>query len=248
MPADLRLVALTFDLDDTLWDNRQVMVDTETGHYAWLDAALAEWLAERGRPVTPRFGERFPLADYVARRQTLAAAHPLRRGDFTWLRRAALVALLADYGLDAEAATAWADAAMERFMALRHRVAPYPEVGSLLAALGREYRLASITNGNVDIRRLPLAVHFPVAIAAGELLAPKPHPRPFLTALAQLHAPPARTLHVGDSWREDVEPARRLGMQAAWVAADAPPHPLPPGVHRLEHVRELPALLARLNG
>jgi len=224
------------------------MIDTETGHYAWLDDGLAQWLAERGLPTTRRFAERFPLADYVARRQALADAHPLRRGDFTWLRREALRSLLGDYGLDDHAAEEWAEAAMERFMTLRHRVAPYPEVGDLLARLGRRYRLASITNGNVDVRRLPLAPHFPVAVAAGELLAPKPHPRPFLTALARLAVPPSRTLHVGDSWREDVEPAHRLGMQAAWIAADAPPCPLPPGVHRLSHVRELPALLARLEG
>ncbi|WP_163559198.1 HAD-IA family hydrolase [Halomonas sp. NO4] len=246
MRPSQRIRALTFDLDDTLWDNRQVMVDTENGHYAWLDAALANWLAGAGRPPTRRFAEHFPLTNYVARRQALAAAHPLRRGDFTWLRREALATLLTDYGLAAGDAERWAEAAMQRFLALRHRVTPYPEVDELLTRLSRAYRLASITNGNVDVRRLPLATHFPVAIAAGELLAPKPHPRPFLTALAQLNTPPARALHVGDSWRDDVAPARRLGMQAVWIATEAPARPLPPGVHRLEHVRELPALLDRL--
>ncbi|MGM0785402.1 MAG: HAD family hydrolase [Pseudomonadota bacterium] len=247
MPAAPRLDALTFDLDDTLWDNHQVMVDTESGHYTWLDATLARWLSQQGRSTMPRFSERFPLTAYVARRQALAEANPLHRGDFTWLRTQALHALLTEFGLTDEDAERWAEAAMQRFLTLRHRVTPYPEVGELLDRLGRRYRLASITNGNVDVQRLPLGTHFPVAIAAGELLAPKPHPRPFLTALARLGTPPARTLHVGDSWRDDVEPARRLGMQAAWVVADAPPHPLPPGVHHLTHVRELPALLTRLD-
>ncbi len=243
------LLAITFDLDDTLWDNHGVMVATETGHYAWLDRELAAWLAMRGQPATPSFQQRFPLEAFEQRRRALAHAYPLRRGDFTWLRARALREMLGEYGLDPAAAETWAAAAMARFMTLRHRVAPHPEVEPLLAALATRYRLASITNGNVDVQRLALGRFFPVAIAAGEMLAPKPDPRPFLAALGRLGANPAQALHVGDSWREDVEPAQRLGMQVAWIS----PHrgqepPLPPRVHHLSHVRELPALLTRLTG
>lgn len=240
----MRLQAITFDLDDTLWDNQGVMRLTEDGHYAWLDEALVAWHGERGEAPEARFIDRFPPDAFVARRRALAAAHPLRRGDFTWLRERALTELLADYGLGVDDAAHWAARAMERFMTLRHDVAPHPEADALLETLGRRYRLASITNGNVEIHRLPLGRHFPVAIAAGELLAPKPDPRPFLAALARLNATPSRALHVGDSWDEDILPARRLGMQAAWIGTDD--RPLPAGVHRLAHVRELPGLIAWL--
>ncbi|WP_253447696.1 HAD family hydrolase [Halomonas sp. Y3] len=246
----MRLEAITFDLDDTLWDNGGVMQRTETGHYAWLDQALNEWregrLGEQGGGAPPadaagRFAERFPLEAFIAHRLRLAAKHPLRRGDFTWLRHRALGELLEAYGLPPEQAAHWARRAMERFMALRHEVVPFEEVEALLEALGRRYRLASITNGNVEIARLPLGRHFPVAIAAGELLAPKPDPRPFLAALARLGTTPSRALHVGDHWEDDALAARRLGMQAAWIGPDD--RPLPGGIHRLDHVRELPALI-----
>jgi FMN hydrolase / 5-amino-6-(5-phospho-D-ribitylamino)uracil phosphatase len=246
MCATIRLQALTFDLDDTLWDNHQVMVETETGHYAWLDEALEDWQRNRGQAPARRFAERFPLEAFLDQRRELAAAYPLRRGDFTWLREQALQRLLVAYGLDGDIARSWAGAAMDRFMLLRHRVTPHPEVESLLTTLGQHYRLASITNGNVDIHRLPLGRHFPVAIAAGELFAPKPDARPFLAALARLGTSPAQTLHVGDSWREDVEPARRLGMQVAWISPHIDDLPLPAGIHRLNHVRELPELLRTL--
>jgi FMN hydrolase / 5-amino-6-(5-phospho-D-ribitylamino)uracil phosphatase len=251
----VRLEAITFDLDDTLWENRGVMQRTETGHYAWLDEALAEWMETRPEaapeehggapPAAPgRFVERFPLEAFVERRARLARAHPLRRGDFTWLRRRALAELLGEYGLAGHHADRWAERAMERFMALRHEVTPHDEVDDLLHELGRRYRLASITNGNVEVARLALGRHFPVAIAAGELLAPKPDPRPFLAALARLGTAPSRALHVGDSWEEDALPARRLGMQAAWIGPDD--RRLPAGIHRLDHVRELPELIAWL--
>jgi FMN hydrolase / 5-amino-6-(5-phospho-D-ribitylamino)uracil phosphatase len=240
------LQAITFDLDDTLWDNHGVMVATETGHYEWLDRELTGWLNARGQSASPSFGERFPLATFEQHRRTLARANPLRRGDFTWLRERALREMLGEYGLDPASARLWASAAMDRFMTLRHRVTPHPEVEPLLAGLSRDYRLASITNGNVEVQRLPLGCHFPVAIAAGEMLAPKPDPRPFLAALARLGVPPGRALHVGDSWREDVEPARRLGMQVAWVSPHVDNMPMPPHIYRLDHVRELPSLLRRL--
>ncbi|MCC5881872.1 MAG: HAD family hydrolase [Halomonas sp.] len=246
MTDSIPLQAITFDLDDTLWDNHGVMVATETGHYAWLDEALHEWMTGEGRSATQRFAERFPLESFEQHRRALARAHPLRRGDFTWLRERALREMLGEYGIDPAAAEQWAGAAMERFMALRHRVEPHPEVEALLTALGRHYRLASITNGNVEIARLPLGRHFSIAIAAGEMLAPKPDPRPFLAALARLGVAPNRALHVGDSWREDVEPARRLGMQVAWISPHIDDTPLPAGIHRLDHVREIPALLRRL--
>lgn len=246
MTDPLPLQAITFDLDDTLWDNHGVMVATETGHYAWLDRELAGWLQAHGRSTSPRFGECFPLESFELRRRALAHAHPLHRGHFTWLRERALTEMLGEYGLEPATAEQWARAAMARFMELRHRVEPHPEVEPLLTGLGRYYRLASITNGNVDIQRLALGRHFPVAIAAGEIFAPKPDPRPFLAALARLGASSARALHVGDSWREDVEPARRLGMQVAWISPHVDDTPMPPGIHRLDHVRELPALLRRL--
>ncbi|MDR5866379.1 HAD family hydrolase [Halomonas koreensis] len=239
--------ALTFDLDDTLWDNGGVMAATETGHYAWLDEALARWLAERGEADLGRFAARFPLEAYQRRRRELAERHPLRRGDFTWLREQALLGLLEAFGLPRAAAWLWALAAMERFHDLRLRVSPYPEVEPMLATLGRHYRLGAITNGNLAFDRLPLRRHFAVAIAAGEMHTPKPDPRPFLLTLAKLGATPARAMHIGDSWQEDVLPAVRLGMQAAWIAGDTPHGaPLPAGVHRLSHVRELPALLEKL--
>ncbi|MFG6176153.1 HAD family hydrolase [Halomonas sp. THAF12] len=241
------LQALTFDLDDTLWDNHGVMALTEEGHYDWLDERIAEWLAARDESELGRFAERLPIEAYQRRRRELAERHPLRRGDFTWIREQALYALLEEFGLPRAASWLWALAAMERFHALRLRVSPYPEVEPMLAELGRHYRLASITNGNLAFHRLPLSRHFEVSIAAGEMHAPKPDPRSFLMALAKLGATPERAMHIGDSWQEDILPAVRLGMQAAWIAGDTPHgEAMPAGVHRLSHIRELPALLEKL--
>ncbi|SFH60854.1 HAD family hydrolase [Modicisalibacter xianhensis] len=242
---------LTFDLDDTLWDNHPVMERAEHEHHAWLDDALATWLDEtvvdEAIRRLGRYSEGYTLEHYLQRRLDVARRHPLRRGDFTWLRERALVELLEEFGLPRSAAHLWAAAAIERFLTLRHELTPYPEVVPMLDDLRSRYGLAAITNGNADLRRLELAHHFSVIIAAGEMLTPKPDARPFLAALARLGSTPSRALHVGDSWNEDVLPAWRLGMRVAWIdKRNERPASLPDGVYRLAHVRELPALLERL--
>ncbi|WP_017429247.1 HAD family hydrolase [Vreelandella jeotgali] len=237
-----RLHAITFDLDDTLWDNDGVMELTEHGHYRWLHAALAAHYAPEQTSRLLELGHADGLADYVERRLRLAREVPERRGDFTWLRLRALEEQLQAVGFNRAEAVVWAEAAMEEFHRLRLNVTPHPEADSLLATLGQRYRLAAITNGNIQLARQPLAHHFPVAIAAGELFTPKPDPRAFLTTLERLDAAPQRAMHVGDSWAEDILPANWLGMHAAWVSSEHD-RPLPAGVQRIAHVRELPELL-----
>lgn len=135
---------------------------------------------------------------------------------------------------------------MNEFHRLRVQVTPHPEAADLLAALGRRYRLAAITNGNIHLKRHPLSGYFPVAIAAGELLTPKPDPKAFLTALARLDVAPQNAMHVGDSWEEDIVPANQLGMHAVWIS-ETRGTALPEGVHRIAHIKELPGVLARLS-
>jgi len=235
------LDAITFDLDDTLWDNHGVMLKTEEGHYRWLLEALAMWREARNEPPLALNYEQ-GVADYLQRRQQWALQAPERHGDFTWLRLRALEAQLEASGLPRSAALLWAAAAMNEFHRLRVQVTPHPEAAGLLAALAERYQLAAITNGNIHLKRQPLASYFPVAIAAGELLAPKPDPKPFLTALERLNVVPNRAMHVGDSWKEDVLPAQKLGMHAAWIA-ERGDQVLPARVHRIAHVKELPNLI-----
>jgi len=238
------LQAITFDLDDTLWDNHGVMARTEEGHYRWLLEALEAWRAARQETALALSHEEGGL-DYLQRRQQLAKEVPERRGDFTWLRLRALEAQLEGAGLHRSAALMWAGAAMNEFHRLRVQVTPHPEAAGLLAALAERYQLAAITNGNIHLKRQPLASYFPVAIAAGELLAPKPDPTPFLTALSRLNVAPECAMHVGDSWQEDVLPAQQLGMHAVWIS-ETEDQPLPTRVHRIAHIKELPSILEKL--
>ncbi|WP_110674093.1 HAD family hydrolase [Salinicola sp. RZ23] len=240
MPLD----AITFDLDDTLWHNGPVMAHAEPTHYTW----LLEQIDGRPEAEGRRLAETFPLEAYQQVRQQLMQRFPLSRGDHSWIRERAMLELLREHGLPEAEAQRWAAAGFERFMQLRHAVTPFPEVVPMLEAWARRYRLGVITNGNVDVRRLALGDYFDVIILAGEMHAPKPDTRPFLTAMARLGTQPHRALHVGDHWQEDVLAAQRLGMHAVWIdAKQEGERELPPRVTRITHVRELPAVVDRLD-
>jgi putative hydrolase of the HAD superfamily len=72
----------------------------------------------------------------------------------------------------------------------------------------------------------------------------KPHPSIFESALQAVNVEPAAAVMVGDSFRHDVEGARRLGMRGVLVArSGGEPAACPPDVAVIQSLRELPALL-----
>ena len=229
--------AITFDIDDTLWDNAPVMARLEPAHYGWLDSRI-------------HHAQRVPLDEYRRRRQAFSEAHPDISGNHTAVRRHVLHQIVCEQGIKEPLATQLTERTIHYMLALRHQVEPYEEAEALLETLAQHYPLAVITNGNVDMRRLPLGRHFSAIFNAGELGMSKPSAAVFRTALAALgeHISPEEALHVGDSWAHDALAAHGAGMKAAWIDVNDQRHECPEGVYRLMHVRELPALLARLNG
>jgi putative hydrolase of the HAD superfamily len=64
------------------------------------------------------------------------------------------------------------------------------------------------------LEQLGLATYFDVIVVSSLVGAHKPDERIFHRAAAELALSPEKILHVGDSWREDVEGARGAGAKA----------------------------------
>jgi len=56
----------------------------------------------------------------------------------------------------------------------------------------------------------------------------KPDPAIFSLALAALNCAPGAAAYVGDSYQQDIRPAKHLGLKAIWLRNDAMSAPLPP--------------------
>ena len=132
--------AITFDLDDTLWDVWPVVERAEE--------LLHDWLAAR----YPRIPERFTPLELRELSSEVIAARPDMAYDRTWLRKEALwlAARRAGYAeFDVEGA-------FGVFFVARNAVEPFAEVRPTLERLARRYTLASLSNGNADLRLIGL--------------------------------------------------------------------------------------------
>ena len=101
--------------------------------------------------------------------------------------------------------------------AARNQCVPFDEVIPALEQLGTTYRLATLSNGNADLRRIGIAHHFEVSLHAAALGCAKPHARAYAALAAALTLKPAEILFVGDEPHADVAGPRNAGMQTVWV-------------------------------
>lgn len=194
--------AITFDLDDTLWDNRPVLVAAEQELHAWLARHY------------PRLTATYDIDALRAQRHALAARDPELRYRMTALRKESLRLAAEASGYDGTLV----EPAFEVFLAARHRITLFDDVVPTLRALrARGYRLGSITNGNADVDRLGLRPLFDFSVTAEGVGAPKPDPRIFAAACAAAGAGPEALVHVGDEPETDVAGASAAGVRVVWM-------------------------------
>ncbi len=85
--------------------------------------------------------------------------------------------------------------------------------------------LAIITNGTKDIQaaaiqHVNIQHYFKTILISGEQGVRKPDARIFRLACERLEVSPANCLMVGDKLDADIEGARSIGMQAAWMSKE----------------------------
>jgi putative hydrolase of the HAD superfamily len=120
----------------------------------------------------------------------------------------------------------------------------WPEVRDALRQRG--IRLGVVSNWDIRLggllRRIGLFPDFDSVVVSAEHAVEKPAPAIFRAAWNALDVRPEETLHIGDSWHDDVCGASAAGMRAVWFNAAGTACPEPQAAHR--QVRSLPELLA----
>ena len=196
---------ITFDLDDTLWDNMPVLVRAE--QKAW----------KRLYDYWPKAHQKFDPKDVFEYRLKLRKEKPELKHRVTELRHYALKKILQFSDCPKARAEEIAGELMNEFMGWRHDVKCFPEVQPVLSHLSGKFTLGAITNGNVDVQRVEtIKDYFSFAIKAEDHDSIKPEPTLFLKAMELAGVTPEETLHVGDCLNADVAGAAALGIQTAW--------------------------------
>ncbi len=193
--------AITFDLDDTLYDNSGVIDRAET----WFKSFLRN---------NHDLSKGNIYGSYDKFKSQLIAQYPTIEADVTRCRREALFAMFKSIGNDNELASYNADCAIKAFVAVRSSLQVPTSCFSVLRSLARRYYVGAITNGNVDVERIGLSSFFSFVIRANEQLKAKPSPVIFKTAAAFWNLPIENILHVGDDVYTDVYGSKRAGMKS----------------------------------
>ena len=199
-----QISALTFDLDDTLYDNRPVISRTDRESMLFV---------QKYHPLLNTLEN----TDLQRIRQTLRETEPDIYHDVTEWRRRAVERAMLDAGLSAQEAAEGATAAMRHFAEWRSRIDVPQETHDTLAALAEKWPLVAITNGNAQPELFGLGDYFKFVLRAGPHGRSKPFNDMYHLAAQRLNIPLGEILHVGDDLTTDVAGAIRCGMQACWI-------------------------------
>lgn len=201
----MNIELVTFDLDNTLWESRNVLLRATQETNAW----IAEHVPEHAS-LSP---ERLKELGELIRHERSEIAH-----DVSAFRIAFMERCFKEVGATVSDARRLALEAFEVFIHWRCQVTPYPEAERLLSDLNNSYQLASITNGNSDVSLTSIDRYFAFNVSPENAGAAKPSIEIFQRALELGGVPePSRAIHVGDSLREDVQGAANAGMKTVWL-------------------------------
>ncbi|WNH49085.1 HAD family hydrolase [Stenotrophomonas aracearum] len=207
------VLAITLDLDDTLWPFAPIG--------ARIDQVLYEWMLQH----SPATAAMYPVVAMRELRERSFRDNPHLHYDLSALRRLTLQEALENSGAD----LALLEPAYEAFYAARNQVECYPDAIEALTRIAARVPVAALSNGNADLARIGLDHHFAFQLGSREHGAAKPAASIFHAACERLGVAPAHVLHVGDHVEMDVVGAMQAGLRGCWI-------------NRVEHTWHHPSL------
>jgi putative hydrolase of the HAD superfamily len=199
--------AITFDLDDTLYDNNVHMPAAESAFKAELHQAF---------PETTNIAKN----EWHQYRVNAISIQPQLKNDMGELRKHILRQLFQSLGFSGSKLRGAVEHSFARFYFHRSNFRVEDNIHSLLKTLAARYPLVAITNGNVNLEQIGLAPYFSHIFKANLQLPMKPHGAMFEASQRALNLTANRILHVGDNLHNDVLGAIKAGFQSAWYAHD----------------------------
>lgn len=199
------VLAITLDLDDTLWPFAPIG--------ARIDQVLHDWMLEH----SPATAAMYPVAAMRELRDRSFRDNPHLHYDLSALRRLTLAEALQNSGASMDLL----EPAYEAFYAARNQVEFYPDALAALRRIAAHVPVAAVSNGNADLQRIGIGELFAFQLGSREHGAAKPDPGIFHAACERLGVDHAQVLHVGDHAEMDVAGAMRAGLRGCWINREA---------------------------
>lgn len=197
---------ISFDLDDTLYDNVPIMYHAEE--------AFAELLCDRYR-LDPY--ARDPVFWKIIKR-TLSDENKELLDDVTLLRAQGLIKAFEILKKPLADGMQEALALVDEFVKIRSNFKVPVASCDLLSILAERYPLAALSNGNVDMQAIGIKDFFTFNLRPEfKGLKRKPSSDLFFKLASLCNVQPHEILHVGDEPSTDIKGAVEAGLQCAWL-------------------------------
>lgn len=230
----MKISAVSFDADMTLWDFQKVMRHS-----------LKQTLIELRRHVQTQHARALTVEAMIGIRERVADEVKGEIWNLEHIRRLAFERTLEYVGHPDKALAAHLNA-----IYLKHRfedIILYPDVLPTLDALAPHVALGILSNGNTYPERCGLERRFEFVVFAQDVGVEKPARRIFEITARKAGCPLTALLHVGDSLESDVAGARTAGAYAIWLNREGiPNHTDIRADYEIASLDEIPAILGVL--
>ena len=194
---------ITFDLDDTLWDNRPTIMKAEIDTRKWIEDMVGE----------VEWGD---FNDFLNLREDLIKEDKTIEWDISKLRKEIFKKKLCHI-TPKNFRDEIVDKAFEIFIAKRHEIKLFDGVKESLYNLSKKYTLGVLTNGNADIYKFDIGKYFKFSISSLEAKNSKPNRAHFDMAVSKVNDISFNNiLHIGDHQINDILCAHNLGIDSLW--------------------------------
>jgi len=195
--------AISFDLDDTLYDNHPIITKAEADFFTYLTTTYPK--------LTELTEKKWHLYKNLMVKET-----PSLRHDVSLWRKEILKRVMVVYGMTMLDAIKHSELAFQEFLRLRSDFSVPQKSIDLLKQLSLHYPVVAITNGNVNVKQIGLHDSFEFILKAGDGFNSKPHVDLFQQAALKLDIAMSDILHIGDHLITDVYGAQNNNAQAVW--------------------------------
>ena len=198
-----KIKLITFDLDDTLWDNYPTIIKAERETRKWIEGEVGkiEW------------GD---FNDFLSLRDQLIKDDKSIAWDISKLRKEIFRKKLSHVTSEKYRDNI-VDKAFEIFISKRHDVKFFDGVKNAIRDLSKKYILGVLTNGNANIYKFDIGECFEFSISSLEAKDSKPNRAHFDMALTKVKDITFDSmLHIGDHQINDMYAANKLGIDCLW--------------------------------
>ena len=201
MSKKIRMI--TFDLDDTLWDNVPTITKAEIETRKWIENKVGKI----------NWGD---LNDFLNLREELIKEDESIKWDISKLRKEIFRRKLAHITPE-KYRNKLVEDAFAVFISRRHEVKLFDGVEIALKQLSKNFLLGVLTNGNADIFRFNIGKYFSFSVSSLEAKNSKPNRAHFDKAIEIMeNIKFDEILHIGDHQVNDILAAYDLGIESLW--------------------------------